>query len=119
MVSTKSGQLQGDRAQTGAPAPTSEGKQCVATDAKGRRKVLRPNGFLIYPLVDGELDEPFEFERPFVSAPAPVLDAAPECPCDWLEFFGGEVRWLRAGKRKTTAPAGLWVSVNCGNLDVA
>ena len=92
---------EGLAAQVTAPVPTWQGQQYAGADDKGRAFVLRPKEFLVYPLVDGELGEPVELERGAVSTPVPVLDAAIDGPRDWVALFGGEVRWIRAGKEET------------------
>ena len=99
-----------------APQPTWEGQQYVGADDKGRVYVLRPKDFLIYPLKNGELSEPVELQRPSFTAPVPVLDAALDDPRDWVALFGGEVRWVRAGK-EVTLPELRWSAAAVTLLD--
>jgi hypothetical protein len=109
-------QAEGIDAEVTAPEPTWEGQQYVGADDKGRVYILRPKDFLIYPLKNGELSQPIELERPSFAAPVPVLDAAVDDPRDWVALFGGEIRWIRAGK-EVTLPELHWSAAAVALLD--
>lgn len=90
----------GVKAHVTAPEPTWRGQQYGGADDKGHAYILRPQEFLVYPLEDGELGKPVALEHSPVRTPLPVLDAAIDGPRDWVALFGGEVRWIRAGKEE-------------------
>lgn len=94
----------GIEAQVVAVETTWKGQQYLGSDAKGRVYVLSPQESKVYPLRDGELQEPRKLSAAPMTTPAPVLDAAMDLAGDWVGRYGGEVRWFRAGKEVSLPP---------------